>query len=175
MILKYIIRFFKCQNHKNKELEFFSDATIIDSKPNRILTWLKTFDKLEVLKFYGKFYNFWASHIKGLKYTKSGFSQLLSMIKNWIFEIKSIFLKKGPKRSQMHEICRKLSHVKTKVLLENCWNYKQMITEGVAASPLETALCAFGNQNNQSKQRSTLAPFKKWTLALMCKKVRNDL
>ena len=35
---------------------------------------------------------------------------------------------------------------KTKVLLENGWNSKKMITEGEAAIPLETTLRAFGNQ-----------------------------
>ena len=41
----------------------------------------------------------------------------------------------------------------TKVLLENGWNSKQMITEGDAAILLETARRAFGNQE-KSKQRS---------------------
>ena len=34
----------------------------------------------------------------------------------------------------------------TKVLLENGWNSKQMITEAEAAIPLETTLHAFRNQ-----------------------------
>ena len=43
----------------------------------------------------------------------------------------------------------------TKVLLENGWNSKQMITEGGAAIPLEMALHAFHNQG-KTKQRSTI-------------------
>ena len=43
----------------------------------------------------------------------------------------------------------------TKVLLENGWNSKQLITEGVAAIPLETTLHAFRNQE-KTKQRSTI-------------------
>ena len=43
---------------------------------------------------------------------------------------------------------------KTKVLLENGWNSKQMITEGQAAIPLSTTLHAFRNQE-KTKQRST--------------------
>ncbi len=42
-----------------------------------------------------------------------------------------------------------------KVLLENGWNSKQMITEGEAAIPLETTLHAFRNQE-KTKQRSTI-------------------
>ena len=44
----------------------------------------------------------------------------------------------------------------TKVLLENGWNSKQMITEGDTAILLETTRCAFGNQE-KSKLRSTIA------------------
>ena len=44
----------------------------------------------------------------------------------------------------------------TKVLLENGWNSKRMITEGVAAIPLETTRRAFRNQE-KSKQRSAIA------------------
>ena len=43
----------------------------------------------------------------------------------------------------------------TKVLLENCWNSKRMITEGEAAIPLETTRRALGNQE-ESKQRSAI-------------------
>ena len=43
----------------------------------------------------------------------------------------------------------------TKVLLENGWNSKQMITEGEAAIPLETTLHAFRNQE-KTKKRSTI-------------------
>ena len=46
----------------------------------------------------------------------------------------------------------------TKVLLENGWNSKQMITEGEAAIPLETTLHAFRNQE-KTKQRSTIDLF----------------
>ena len=53
-------------------------------------------------------------------------------------EIKSIFVKN------------------IKVLLENGWNSKQMITEGEAAIPLETTLHAFRNQE-KTKQRSNIA------------------
>ena len=42
-----------------------------------------------------------------------------------------------------------------KVLLENGWNSKQMITEGEAAIPLKTTLHAFRNQE-KTKQRSTI-------------------
>ena len=42
----------------------------------------------------------------------------------------------------------------TKVLLENGWNSKQLITEGEAAIPLETTLHPFHNQE-KTKQRST--------------------
>ena len=42
-----------------------------------------------------------------------------------------------------------------KVLLENGWNSKQMITEGEAAIPLETTQYAFRNQD-KTKQRSTI-------------------
>ena len=42
-----------------------------------------------------------------------------------------------------------------KVLLENVWNSKQMITEGEAVIPLETTLHAFRNQE-KTKQRSTI-------------------
>ena len=42
-----------------------------------------------------------------------------------------------------------------KVLLENGWNSKQMITEGAAAIPLETTRLAFLNQE-KSKQRSAI-------------------
>ena len=45
---------------------------------------------------------------------------------------------------------------KTKVLLENGWNFKRMITEGDAAIQLETTWHAFGNQE-KSKQRSAIA------------------
>ena len=48
---------------------------------------------------------------------------------------------------------------KTKVLLENGWNFKQMITEGEAAIPLETTLHAFRNQE-KTKQRSTIGKVK---------------
>ena len=44
---------------------------------------------------------------------------------------------------------------RAKVLLENGWNSKQMITEGEAAIPLETTLHAFRNQE-KTKQRSTI-------------------
>ena len=43
----------------------------------------------------------------------------------------------------------------SKVLLENGWNSKQMITEGEAAIPLETTLHAFRNQE-KTKQRSSI-------------------
>ena len=43
----------------------------------------------------------------------------------------------------------------SKVLLENGWNSKRMITEGDAAIPLETTRRAFGNQE-KSKQRSVI-------------------
>ena len=43
----------------------------------------------------------------------------------------------------------------TKVLLENGWNSKQMITEDEAAIPLETTLRAFRNQE-KTIQRSTI-------------------
>ena len=46
----------------------------------------------------------------------------------------------------------------TKVLLENGWNSKQMITEGEAAIPLETTQHAFRNQE-KTKQRSTTYTF----------------
>ena len=46
-----------------------------------------------------------------------------------------------------------------KVLLENGWNSKQMITEGEAAIPLETTLHAFRNQE-KTKQRSTITTIK---------------
>ena len=42
-----------------------------------------------------------------------------------------------------------------KVLLENGWNSKQMITEGEVVIPLETTLHAFRNQE-KTKQRSTI-------------------
>ena len=42
-----------------------------------------------------------------------------------------------------------------KVRLENCWNSKQMITEGDAAIPLDTTLHTFRNQE-KTKQRSTI-------------------
>ena len=42
-----------------------------------------------------------------------------------------------------------------KVLLENGWNSKPMITEGEAAIPLETTLHAFRNQE-KTKQSSTI-------------------
>ena len=58
--------------------------------------------------------------------------------------IQAIF--KGPKGQ---------SFCHTKVLLENVWNSKQMITEGEAAIPLETTLHAFRNQE-KTKQRSTI-------------------
>ena len=45
--------------------------------------------------------------------------------------------------------------ISIKVLLENGWNSKQMITEGEAAIPLETTLHAFRNQE-KTKQRSTI-------------------
>ena len=46
----------------------------------------------------------------------------------------------------------------TKVLLENGWNSKQMITKGEAAIPLETTLHAFRNQE-KTKQKSTIIEF----------------
>ena len=52
-------------------------------------------------------------------------------------EIKSIFVKN------------------IKVLLENGWNSKQMITEGEAAIPVETTLHTFRNQE-KTKQSSTI-------------------
>ena len=42
-----------------------------------------------------------------------------------------------------------------KVLLENGWNSRQMITEGEAVIPLETTLHAFRNRE-KTKQRSTI-------------------
>ena len=42
-----------------------------------------------------------------------------------------------------------------KVLLENGWNSKRMITEGDAAIPLATTRRAFRNQE-KSKQRSAI-------------------
>ena len=47
------------------------------------------------------------------------------------------------------DTCRHFSGIYEKlfkVLLINCWNSKQMITEGEAAIPLETTLHAFHNQ-----------------------------
>ena len=44
-------------------------------------------------------------------------------------------------------------HTFTKVLLENGWNSKQMITEGEAAIPLETTLHAFRNQEKTNKDQ----------------------
>ena len=44
---------------------------------------------------------------------------------------------------------------KIKVLLENCWNSNQMITECEAAIPLEKTLHAFRNQE-KTKQVSTI-------------------
>ena len=44
-----------------------------------------------------------------------------------------------------------------KVLLENGWNSKRMITEGDTAIPLETTRRAFPNQE-KSKQRSAIVP-----------------
>ena len=46
----------------------------------------------------------------------------------------------------------------TKVILENGWNSKQMITEGEAAIPLKTTLHAFPNQE-KTKQRSTIEKY----------------
>ena len=46
-----------------------------------------------------------------------------------------------------------------KVLLENGWNSKEMITEGEAAIPLETTLNAYRNQE-KTKQRSTIRCYK---------------
>ena len=43
----------------------------------------------------------------------------------------------------------------TKVLVENGWNSKRLITEGDATIPLETTRRAFANQM-KSKQRSTI-------------------
>ena len=43
----------------------------------------------------------------------------------------------------------------SKARLENGWNAKQMITEGEAAIPQETALHAFRNQE-KTKLRSTI-------------------
>ena len=51
--------------------------------------------------------------------------------------------------------CKDLRTYVPKVLLENSWNSKQMITEGKAAIPLETTLHAFRNQE-KTKQRSTI-------------------
>ena len=45
--------------------------------------------------------------------------------------------------------------INPKVLLENGWNSKQMITEEEAVIPLETTLHAFRNQE-KTKQRSTI-------------------
>ena len=42
-----------------------------------------------------------------------------------------------------------------KVVLENGWNFKQMITEGEATIPLEMTLHAFRYQE-KTKQRSTI-------------------
>ena len=54
---------------------------------------------------------------------------------------------------------KRLSNCKQiKVLLENGWNCKQMITESEAAIPLETTLHAFRNQE-KTKQRSTIVNF----------------
>ena len=63
--------------------------------------------------------------------------------------------------SEIHLISLKflrvLTYIVVKVLLENVWNSKQMITEGEAATiPLETTLHAFRNQE-KTKQRSTIA------------------
>ena len=55
-------------------------------------------------------------------------------------------------------------HTSTKVLLQNGWNSKQIITEGEVAIPLETTLHAFRNQE-KTKQRSTIyrkRVFKAW-------------
>ena len=52
-----------------------------------------------------------------------------------------------------------IKFILTKVLLENGWNSKQMITEGEAAIPLETTLHAFRNQE-KTKQRSTIMAVK---------------
>ena len=46
----------------------------------------------------------------------------------------------------------------TKVILENGWNSKQMITEGEAAIPLKTTQHAFPNQE-KTKQRSTIEKY----------------
>ena len=46
-----------------------------------------------------------------------------------------------------------------KVLLENGWNSKRMITEGDAAIPLETTRRAFRNQE-KSKQSSAIGEMK---------------
>ena len=44
------------------------------------------------------------------------------------------------------------AHNHSKVLLENGWNSKQMITEGEAVIPLETTLDAFRNQEKTKKK-----------------------
>ena len=54
----------------------------------------------------------------------------------------------------------------TKVLLENGWNSKRMITEGDAAIPLETNRRAFSNQE-KSKQRSALVSQIIWYLVYL--------
>ena len=57
---------------------------------------------------------------------------------------------------QLRGLLTKTSPTFIKVLLENGWNSKQMITEGKAAIPLETTLHAFRNQE-KTKQRSTIS------------------
>ena len=57
-------------------------------------------------------------------------------------------------KSQNHSEIQN-DHQSAKVLLENGWNSKKMITEGEAAIPLETTLHAFRNQE-KTKQRSTI-------------------
>ena len=52
-------------------------------------------------------------------------------------------------------IFKLLAKLSIKVLLENGWNSKEMITEGGAAISLKTTRHAFGNQE-KSKQRSAI-------------------
>ena len=63
-----------------------------------------------------------------------------------------------------------------KVLLENGWNSKQMITEGEAAIPLETTLHAFRNQE-KTKQRSTIQGISSHTVIsnLVLREGRKDI
>ena len=64
--------------------------------------------------------------------------------------------------------------ISIKVLLENGWNSKQMITEGEAAIPLETTLHAFRNQE-KTKQWSTIVLKQNYVSAFYCRPSDFDL